>query len=350
LDKEIIMSGSNTAPSKEAAALFQMTMGLVVSQSLYVAADLGIADHLANGSLTAQVLAGRSGSHPDALARLLRALVALGITKLEGEDLFALTPTGELLRSDVPGSIRATIRFLAGPWAWRAWENLPHSVRSAQPAFDQAWGMSNFDYWERHPDVSKIHDEAMEGLTEMESAPILATYDFSRFRKVVDVGGGNGSLLAALLRQHSALTGSLADLPHVVRLASSVLQRAGVANRCQVIECNFFESVPAGGDAYVLKSVIHNWDDARALMILRHCHRAIGASGTLLAMDRVLPEQPNAEALPRYLADLTMLAVTPGGRERTEAEFKKLLESAGFEFTRVIQTGGPLDIVEARRR
>jgi hypothetical protein len=179
--------------------------------------------------------------------------------------------------------------------------------------------MSNFDYWERHPDVSKIHDEAMEGLTEMESAPILATYDFSRFRKVVDVGGGNGSLLAALLRQHSALTGSLADLPHVVSL---VLQRAGVANRCQVIECNFFESVPAGGDAYVLKSVIHNWNDTRALMILRHCHRAICASGTLLAMDRVLPVQPNAEALPRYLVDLTMLAVTHGGRERTEAEFK----------------------------
>jgi SAM-dependent methyltransferase len=290
-----------------------------------------------NGSLTAQDLAGRSGSHPDALAPLLRVLVALGITKLKGEDRFSLTPTGELLRSDVPGSMRATIRFLAGPWAWRAWENLPHSVRSAPPAFDQAWGMSNFDYWERHPDVSKIHDEAMEGLTEMESAPILAAYDFSRFRKVVDVGGGSGSLLAALLRQHPMLTGSLADLPHVVSQAPSMLQRAGVANRCEIIECNFLESVPAGGDAYVLKSVVHNWDDARALTILRNCHRAIGGSGTLLAMDRVLPEQPNAEAFPRYLVDLTMLVMTPGGRERTEVEFKKLLELAGFEFTRVIR-------------
>jgi hypothetical protein len=137
------------------------------------------------------------------------------------------------------------------------------------------------------------------------------------------------ALLAALLRQHPMLTGSLGDLPHVVSQAPSMLQRAGVANRCEIIECNFLESVPAGGDAYVLKSLVHNWDDARALTILRNCHRAIGGSGTLLAMDRVLPEQPNAEAFPR--------CVTPGGRERTEVEFKKLLELAGFEFTRVIR-------------
>jgi hypothetical protein len=210
--------------------------------------------------------------------------------------------------------------------------------------------MSNFDYWERHPDVSKIHDEAMEGLTVMESLPILAGFDFSSFRKVVDVGGGNGAFLAAVLRQHPKLTGTLADLPHVVSLASDVLQRSGTASRCEMIGGNFFEGVPDGGDLYVLKSIIHDWDDDRALTILRNCHRAMGSSATLLLLERVLPDRPNVEAAPRYLVDLGMLVLTPGGRERTQVEYKNLLESAGFEFARIIQTGGPLDIVEARRR
>jgi hypothetical protein len=343
------MPGSNADPSKDAIALLRMVFGFPVSQALYVAADLGIADYLAGGALCADDLADKSGSHPDALARLLRALVAFGIVSQE-ENRFALTSVGQLLRSDVAGSLRATIRFLVGPWNWRAWENLPHSIRTAQPAFDHAWGMSNFDYWERHPDVSKIHDEAMEGLTAMESLPILAAFNFSSFRAVVDVGGGNGALLAAALRPHPRLTGKLFDLPHVVSLASTVLQRAGVANRCEIISGNFFESVPERGDLYVLKSIIHDWDDGRALMILQNCHRAMEPSATLLLLERVLPDQPDMGAAPRYLADLGMLIITPGGRERTQEEYKKLLESAGFEFVRVIPTGGPLDIVEARKR
>jgi hypothetical protein len=246
------MSSGTGYPPQEAAALLPMAFGFAVSQSLYTAADLGIADHLAHESLTAEELAGRTGSHPDALARLLRALVAFGILKCDGEDRFTVTATGEFLRSDVPGSMRALVRFLAGPWFWRAWENLPHSIRTSAPAFDHAWGMSNFEYWERHPEVSKIHDEAMEGLTALESATILAAYDFSRFRTIVDVGGGNGAFMAAVLNKYANLAGRLADLPHVVSLASSVLQKAGVANRCEVIECNFFETVPSGGDAYVL--------------------------------------------------------------------------------------------------
>jgi len=343
------MSSSQNRPSKEAAELVRIIQGFVESQSLYVAADLGIADYLAHGSITAEELAKRIGAHPDALARLLRALVAFGIISCAGEDGFGLTATGQLLRSDVPGSLRTTIRFLAGPWFWQAWGNLSHSVRTAEPAFDHSWGMPVFEYWERHPDLSKIHDDAMEGLTTLASAAILASYDFSQFRTLVDVGGGNGSFLAAALGRHSHLVGNLADLPHVVSHADRVLHNAGVADRCKVISCDFFESVPPGGDAYVLKGVIHDWDDARATMILRNCHRAMNPSATLLLLERVLPARPEIEAAPEYIADLTMLVVSPGGRERTQAEFQKLVESAGFEFTAVKRSGGLLDIVEARK-
>lgn len=283
------------------------------------------------------------------MARLLQTLVAFGILKREGEEQFGLTPTGEFLRTDAAGSLRSTVRFIVGPWAWRAFEQLDHSVRTGEPAFDHVWGMSNFEYWARHPDVSKIHDEAMTGLTATETARVLAAYDFSQFRTIVDIGGGNGAFLAALLSQQLRATGILAELPHVVSLASGVLQQAGVVDRCEMVGCDFFETVPSGGDAYILKHIIHNWDDERARTVLRNCHRSMGASAQLLIIDPLLPQRPNPEGAIGYLMDMTMLAVTPGGRERTQHEFQKLLESAGFELTRVIRTGGTSDIIEARR-
>jgi len=344
------MPGSNLEPPKEAAAVFRMAFGFISSQVLYVAAELGIADHLAHGPLTAEDLASKTGVHAGALARLLRALVAFGILKCEGEDRFLLTSTGEFLRNDISGSLRATVRFLIGPWTWRATEFLSHSVRTGQAAFDHAWGMSNFEYWARYPDVSKIHDEAMEGTTALETARVLAAYDFSQFGKIVDVGGGNGAFLAALLRRHPKTTGLLTDLPHMVKLASSVLHQAGVADRCEVVGGDFFQTVPAGGDAFILKHIIHDWDDNRAGKILRNCHSVMEASAKLLIIDMVLPQQPNAEAVMGYLFDIGMLVVTPGGHERTHGEWQKLLESAGFEFTRVIPTGGTADLVEAQKR
>jgi O-methyltransferase/methyltransferase family protein len=342
------MSNSNPDP-QNALALFRMANGYVAAQALYVASDLGVADYLTQGALTAQELASKTGSHPDALARLLRALVAFGILNSADDERFTLTPLGEFLRSDVPGSMRSAVRFVAGPSTWRAWENLPHSIRTAEPAFDHAWGMPIFEYSKRHPEASKILDEAMEGLSTQGSAAILAAYDFSQFRTLVDVGGGNGALLATVLRQHAALRGRLADLPHVVSRAAEVLNRAGVADRCEIIGCDFFETVPAGGDGYVLKSIIHDWDNTHALKILRNCHRAMKPSATLLLLERVLPEQPAVEAALRYLMDLAMLVMTPGGRERTPAEFHKLLEAADFEFLGVTPTGGPYDIITARK-
>jgi C-methyltransferase len=196
------MSNSNPDP-QTAFALFRMANGYVAAQALFVAADLGIADFLTQGALTAQELASKTGSHPDALGRLLRALVAFEMLNSDADDRFTLTPIGELLRSDVPGSMRSGVRFFGGPLTWRAWENLPHSIHTAEPAFDHAWGMSIFEYSKRHPDVSKIFDGAMEGLSGLGSAAILAAYDFSQLRTLVDVGGGNGALLATVLRQHA---------------------------------------------------------------------------------------------------------------------------------------------------
>jgi hypothetical protein len=327
-----------------------MAFGFITSQVLSVAAELGIADHLAQGLLTAQDLASKTGTHPDALARLLRTLVVFGVLKCEGENSFLLTPSGQFLRTDVPGSLRATVRFVTGPWFWRAWEHLNHSVRTGTPAFDHAWGMSNFEYWARNPDVSAIHDDAMAGLTTLETARVLAAYDFSRFGTIVDVGGGNGSFLAALLRQHPQTKGILADLPHVVTQATEILQRAGVVGRCEVVGGDFFEAVPPGGDLYVLKHIIHDWDDARARTILQNCHRVMDAAAKLVIIDCVLPQQPIPEAAMGYLTDMGMLVVTPGGRERTQEEFQALLASAGFELTGVVRTGGLADIVEAQRR
>lgn len=209
--------------------------------------------------------------------------------------------------------------------------------------------MSNFEYWARHADVSKIHDEAMTKLTATETARVLAAYDFSQFRTIVDIGGGNGAFLAALLSQQLGATGILAELPHVVSLAPGVLQQAGVVDRCEMVGCDFFETVPSGGDVYILKHIIHDWDDERARTVLRNCHRSMGASAQLLIIDPVLAQRPSPEGAIGYLMDMTMLAVTPGGRERTQDEFQKLLESAGFEITRVIRTGGTSDIIEARR-
>jgi O-methyltransferase domain/Dimerisation domain len=237
------MANSNPDP-QNAFALFRMVNGYIAAQALYVAADLGIADYLKQDGLTVQEIGDKTGSNIDALGRLLRALVAFGVLNTEADDRFTLTPIGEFLRSDVPGSMRSAVRFFGGPLTWRAWENLPYSIRTGEPAFDHAWEMYLFEYSKRHPEVSVIFDEAMEGLAALGSDAIMASFDFSQFRTLVDVGGGNGALLATILRQHTALRERLADLPHVVAGAAEVLKRAGVVHRCEIIGCDFFEAVP----------------------------------------------------------------------------------------------------------
>jgi hypothetical protein len=323
--------------------------GLRASQALYVAAKLGIADHLATKALTSSELAVLTGTHGPSLTRLLRALVAFGVFIETEVGRFALTPAGQLLRSDVSTSLRSTVLFLTGEVRWRCWADLLTTVRTGAAAAERVLGMPVFDYYARNPEDSQIHDEAMAEMTRMASVAILQGYDFSRFRCVVDVGGGSGQFLSAILDAHTALRGILFDLPFVVESAQPILARPHIRERCKIDGGSFFENVPRGGDAYVLKQIIHDWDDERASTILSACRQAMTSDATLLIVDRLLPEhaEPGHET-DVYVADLEMLTMTPGGKERTETEFKELLDQTGFVLQRAVRTRAPLAVIEAQ--
>ncbi len=323
-------------------------MGLRGSQALYVAAKLGIADHLAVRPMRSGELATATNTHAASLRRLLRALAALGIFAEQEPDCFALTPAGKLLRRGVPGSLHPVVLFLTGEVRWRCWANLLGCVRTGQPAASQVLGMQLFDFYAAHPEESAVHDEAMAAFTSMVSAAVLHAYDFSRFRCVVDVGGGTGQLLADILRAHPALHGVLFDLPLVVAEARDVLAARGVADRCRIEGGSFFDAVLKGGDAYLLKNVIHDWDDPQATAILAACRSALPPDGMLLVLDRVLPECAEAgQGADAFLLDLEMLTMA-GGRERTESELRELLAVARFALKRTVPTASPLSIILGR--
>jgi hypothetical protein len=315
---------------------------------VHVAAQLGLADLLADGPRGAEDLAAAAGAHAPSLARLVRALAALGVVAEETDGRVGLTPLGEPLRSDVPGSVRDPIRFLVGDWFWRSWGDLLYSVRTGEPAFDRAFGMSNFEYWERHPEVGAVHDAFFTAMSRNTTAPLVAAYDFSGFGTIVDVGGSTGLLLAAVLVAYPGARGILFDAPHVVAGAAPVLTEVGVADRCAVVGGDVFAAVPPGADAYILKHVIHDWDDARAAAILKQCREAMAPGAMVLLIEQVLPERLEAGAAARRAAglDLQMLVLTPGGRERTAEEFRALLGKAGFELRRVLPTRTPFSILE----
>lgn len=326
-----------------------MIAGYASAQIVHVAAQLGLADLLADGPRSLEDLAAATGTHAPSLARLVRALAALGIVAEANGGRIELTPLGVPLRSDAPGSVRDAVLFLVGEWFWRAWGGLLHSVRTGEPAFDRIYGMSNFEYWAHEPEAGAIHDAFFRAMTRTTNAPIVGAYDFSRFGIVVDVGGSTGALLAAILLAHPGVRGILFDLPHVVSGAGSVLAEAGVAARCEVVGGSFFESVPKGGDAYVLRYVIHDWDEERSVAILRRCREAMAPGAVLLLVEQVVPERleavPEARRVTRL--DLQMLVLTPGGRERTVEEFRSLLRAAGFELRAVKPTASPFRILEA---
>ena len=336
-------------PAPPPGALLQAIMDYPSAQVVHAAARLGLADLLADGPRSVEDLAAATGTHAPSLGRLVRALAALGAVAQVDDGRVELTALGATLRSDLPGSVRDAVLFLAGEWYWRAWGGLLHSVRTGEPAFDGIFGMSNFEYWEHDAEAGAIHDAFFRTMSRTMSAPIVAAYDFARFGTVVDVGGSTGALLAAILQAHPDARGLLFDLPHVVSGAAPVLAEAGVADRCAVVGGSFFESVPTGGDAYLLKQVIHDWDDERSVAILRRCRQAMAPRSVLLLIEMVVPERVEAGAEARRVArmDLQMLVLTPGGRERTVEEFRSLLGGAGFELRAAIRTESPFHILEA---
>jgi hypothetical protein len=329
--------------SDPATKLRRLAEGYQLSQAIHVAATLGIADLLADTSRTSDDLAESTGTHPPTLYRLLRALASVDVLRELDGRLFELGPLGEYLRSDVPGSIAGWAAFIGRPYYWQAWAGLLHSVRTGENAFRHVHDTDVWTYRSSRPDESAIFDRAMTSLSRRSNAALLAAYDFGRFRTIVDVGGGNGALLAAIVAAHPDLQGVLFDQPHVVAGAGALLERAGVADRCRVIAGSFFESVPNGGDAYVLRAVIHDWEDEASIRILSVVRRAIQAEGTLLLIERVIA--PPNEGRDAKLSDLNML-VGPGGRERTREEFAALLDASRFRLARVVGTG-VYSVVEA---
>ena len=319
-----------------AADLRRLVDGYQVSQVVHAAAVLGLADLLADGAWTSDDLAAATGTEPHALYRLLRALAALGVLQEDDGRRFTLTELGRPLRSDAPDSVAAWAIFVGRPAHRAAWTHLVESLQTGDTAFRIAHGESVWDYRARHPEEQAVFDRAMAANARGLVRSLLDGYDFRRFGTIVDVGGGNGTLLAALLERHPSLRGVLFDAPHVV---------AGVdlGPRCEVVGGSFFETVPEGGDAYVLKAVLHDWDDEEALAILRVVARA---APTLLVVERVLGP-PNEEPAAK-LADVNMLVAT-GGRERTVDEYAALFADAGFALGEVASTATGWAVIEGRR-
>jgi O-methyltransferase domain/Dimerisation domain len=339
------VSGERPEPETPAAALGQMIRGGVLTQLVYVAVKLGVPELLREGPRPADVLAAATGAEPGTLYRLLRALASLGILVEDEQRRFALAPAGELLRDDVVGSLRGSALFYGEPWCWQAFGGLLEGVHSGTTPFLHVHGAGFFDYLARHADAAEAFHEHMLALTGQDAAAITAAYEFGCLGRVVDVGGGHGGLLAAILRAHPGVQGVLFDRPSVVEGAREFLGAVGLAERCDLVGGSFFDGVPAGADAYLLKDVLHDWEDEPAVAILRACRSATGPAARLLVVERVIP--PGASPAPGKLTDVVMLVLT-GGRERTEAEYRTLLEAGGFALARVVPTGSPMSILEAR--
>ena len=329
--------------SDPADAIRRMVNGYQVSQAIHVAVTLGVADLLAKASRTNDELAAATGTHPPTLYRLLRALASVEILhELDGHR-FELAPLGQPLRSDAPDSIAGWAAFIGRPYYWQAWTGLTQSVRTGENAFGHVHGTDVWTYRSTHPDESAVFDRAMISLTRRANAALLAAYDFGPFRTIVDVGGGSGALLAAVLAAHPHIEGVLFDQPHVVSGATSLLEGAGVADRCRTVSGNFFESVPQGADAYVLRAIIHDWDDDACRRILTVVKHALAKDSKVLIIERVIA--PANEGRDGKFSDLNML-VGPGGRERTREEFAALLESSGLRLENV-HGAGVFSVVQA---
>ena len=330
-------------PPEATATLMRLVNGYQVSQAIHVAAELGIADLLAESARSSDDLAQQAGADADTLYRLLRALASVGVLHEDDGRLFSLTPVGDELRSDVPGSLHGWAVFVGQPSFWQVWSNLLYSVQTGENAFRHVHGQDVWSYRAERPDESAIFDAAMKSRTGATNAALVEAFDFSRFRALVDVGGGNGALLASVLASQPELEGVLFDQSHVVSGAGQVLEAAGVADRCRIESGSFFETVPAGGDAYLLKWIIHDWEDADSIAILRVVRAAMSEGATLLVVERDLGA-PNADP-PTKFSDLNML-VAPGGRERTQDEYAALFESAGFRLVGATRTSGELVVYE----
>ena len=319
------------------ARLLDLVRGYRISQAIYVATRLGIPDLLADGPLEIEDLARATESHTLNLRRVLTFLAGVGVLEKLGPQRFALTPVGALLRTGVTGSLRPSVLMLLDESHWRPWGHLLHTVRTGETAFDHVHGAGIFDYLAAHPEAAALSVAGMTGNSPAHARLVAATYDFSRTGVVVDVGGGRGRLLATILEQNPRLRGVLFDQPHVIEAARENLDAAGVVDRCELVGGSFFDAVPAGGDVYILRNIIHDWEDDQAVAILTNCRRVMATDARLVLVELYLAADPH-EVVPALHSDLEML-VTVGGRERTTDEHAALLARSGLRLARTISLG-----------
>ncbi|MDQ3805001.1 MAG: methyltransferase [Acidobacteriota bacterium] len=340
------MNAQNNAAAAPSAEflLTQMAFGALMTQALYVVAKLGVADLLAKKPQPVSRLAAATEAHEQALYRVLRSLASVGVFSEVEPRVFGLTPVGEALRSDAPNSLRNGAIFMGEEWHWSVWGRLLHSVRTGAPAWGHTHGAEVFDYLAANPSEAEIFNRAMTDMSAATAPPVVEAYDFSGINTLADIAGGHGYLLAQVLKAHPGMRGVLFDVPPVIAGADALLEAEGVAGRVEKVAGDFFQAVPRGADAYMMKHIIHDWDDERCLSILRNIHAAMPAGGKVLIVETVVPEGDE----PHYskLLDLEML-VSPGGAERTAREYRELLAAAGFRLTRIVPTRSPFSVVEA---
>jgi hypothetical protein len=322
-----------------AIALFDLIASHRITAVIYVTARLGIADYLSESEKTAGELAQLTRAHEPSLQRLLRALITIGICTQNGRGNFALTALGRHLAADEPQSAKPWA-LLEGERLWRSWGGLLDSIRTGKSAAELAGIDNSFELMARSPEAVKVFNEAMVSLTRLVTHGVLAAYDFSGIAKLMDVGGGFGEFLGAVLKAYPTMRGVIFDLPRCAEGAKKLLTEVGVDDRSEFVAGDFFESVPRGADVLILKSIIHDWNDERSVKILRNCRKALPDGGRLLLVERLMPEilEANPEHRAHAMSDLNMLR-GPGGRERTEHEYRQLLRESGFAITRVLPTG-----------
>lgn len=321
----------------------RLVLGASIAQAIAVAVQLGAFDRLTEGPRPAAAVAGSIGAHPDALYRLLRLLSGVGLVEERDDRVFALTARGRALCRGEPGTLRGMALMVGAPWHRRAWSDLADCVGTGRSSFERLYG--GFAYYRDDPEAGRAFREAMADSSAALVLPLLLDRDLTGFDTIVDVGGGHGALLAGLLSGHPKGRGVLFDLPHVVAHAQATLERAGVADRCEVVGGDFFTAVPSGGDVYLLANIVHDWDDERAVRILRNCAKAMNDGGRVLLCEAVLPGTRNRFS-PAIVIDLEMLVMCEGGRQRTVDELGGLLEQAGLRLAGV-RPGEMYSLVEA---
>lgn len=324
------------------AVLGQMITGALTTQAIYAAAKLGIADLLSAGPKDVDELGSAVQAHPEALYRLLRTLSSVGVFTETEPRRFALTPMSQLLRRDVPGSQWA-FAIMVGELMYKQVGEFLHSIQTGGTAFEKFHGMPVFDFLAQHPDYGRLFDQAMTSVHGGETQPVVDAYDFTQFKTIVDVGGGNGSALMEILRAAPSANGIVFDMPSVIGRTSQTIRDAGMSNRCRGEGGSFFELVPRGADCYVLRHIVHDWDDERSALILRNCRNAAAPGAKVLVVESVIP--PGNQPHPGKWLDLIMLSVA-GGRERTAEEFQRLFAEAGLRLTRIVPTASPVSVLE----